>query len=171
MEPENVELNRMVEEKLDELSKRVSEIEVKVSEIEEATKRSFKDYLKYIELVSQNIYLDDQIGNRLNQLEELAAGDVSLFGSVFDKIQKKSRIHGQIDSLQLPVVTVPLRSQIEIVLSLSKRWEIPFEEVGSCLVDKLGREEAERLVEKEDIMQYYGEEAAHVWESLLKEAK
>lgn len=160
-----------VEERLDEFSERISKVEDKVSEIEEATKRSFQDYLKYIELVSQNIYFDTLIGNQLNRLEELTTGEASLFDSVVDKIQKKSRIHTQIDSLQLPVVTLPLNSQIETVIRISKKWNIPFEEAGSYLIDKLGKEEAERLVGKENITQHYGKKATPIWESLLKKVK
>lgn len=171
MEQEKLELSRIVEEKLDEFSERVSKVEEKVSEIEEATKKSFQDYLKYIELVSQNIYFDMSIGNQLSQLEDLTTGEVSLFDNVVDKILKKSRTHNQIDSLQLPVVTLPLHYQIETVIRLSKKWNIPFKKVSSYLVDKLGKEEAEKLVGKENITKHYGKEAFSTWKSSLKKAK
>jgi len=55
------------------------------------------------------------------------------------------------------------------MLKLSRKWNLPFEEIGSCLVDKLGKEAAKKLVEKENIAQYYGKDAIPTWKSLLEE--
>lgn len=67
------------------------------------------------------------------------------------------------------VVTLPFYSQIGVMLKLSRKWNLPFEEIGSCLVDKLGKEAAKKLVEKENIAQYYGKDAIPTWKSLLEE--
>lgn len=159
----------LVQDRLEKFSERISEIEGRVSEIEETTRRSFQDYLKYIELVSQNIYGDILIENELYRLEELPSGDISLFINVINRIQKKMKIHNQIRALRLGVVTLPFHSQIGVMLKLSTKWKLPFKEIGSYLVDKLGKEAAKKLVEEENLAQYYGKDAIQTWKSLLKE--
>jgi len=158
-----------VEEKLEGFSERISKIEDKVSEIEERTGKSFQDYLKYIELISQNIYFDILIQDELSRLDRLASGNILLFHDVINNIQKKNKIRNQIRALRMGVVTLPFYSQIGALLEISKKWNLPFEEIGSYLIDKLGKEEAKELVGKENIMQYYGKDATSIWESLLKE--
>jgi len=162
------ELHKRVEEKLEELSTRISRIENNLSEIEEKTRTSFQDYLRYIELIAKNIYFDILIEDELNRLSKLPSGDTSLFHKVISNIQKKDEIRSQIIALRMGVVTLPFNFQIRVLLDLSKKWNLPFEEIGSCLIEKLGKEEAKRLVGNDDIIQYYGEDMVSIWESLLE---
>ena len=160
---------KKVEGKLEELSERVFRIEGKLSEIEETTRQSFEDYLKYIELIAKNIYFDILIEDELNRLSRLPSGDVSLFHRVINNIQKKGKIRNQITALRMGVVTLPFDFQIRVLLDLSKKWNLPFEETGTYLIDKLGKEEAKQLVGKDNIIQHYGKDAISIWESLLKQ--
>lgn len=160
---------KRVEEKLEELSTRISRIEDNLSEIEEKTRTSFQDYLRYIELVAKNIYFDILIEDELNRLSKLPSGNTSLFHKVINNIQKKSKIRDQIIALRMGVVTLPFNFQIRVLLDLSKKWNLPFEDISSCLIEKLGKEEAKRLVGKDDIIQYYGKDMVSIWKSLLKE--
>lgn len=162
------DLYNRVEKKLEDLSTRIYRIENKLSEIEEKTRTSFQDYLRYIELVAKNIYFDILIENELNRLSKLPSGNTSLFHKVINNIQKKDRIRSQIIALRMGVVTLPFNFQIRVLLDLSKKWSLPFEEIGSCLIEKLGKEEAKRLVGNDDIIQYYGEDMVSIWESLLE---
>ena len=112
---------------------------------------------------------DILVEDELNRLSKLPSGNISLFHKVINNIQKKDKIRSQIIALQMGVVTLPFNFQIRVLLDLSKKWNLPFEEIGSCLIDKLGKGEAKKLVGKDNIIQYYGEDMIAIWESLLEE--
>jgi len=164
----SLDLYKMVEERLEEFEKRVSKIEEKMSEIEDKTIKSFDKYSKYIKLMSESIYQDILISNWTERISALPSGNVSFFDNAIGNIQKKIQLLEQISQLKMEPTTFRPSSQVTILIEIARRWHVPFEDLASYLIQKLGENKARDLVEKQILLQYYGKEIIPIWESLLK---
>jgi len=87
------------------------------------------------------------------------------FDRLLERIKDLEEVIGQ---SKKPIQTIPPDSLISIVIHIAKLRDIRFQNLAPYLVEKLGKRLARRLVEKEAILQHYGEDAFTIWELLLQ---
>ena len=160
---------KMVEERLGEFEKRVSEMEEKMSRIEDKTKNSFDKYAEYIKSLNNILSYDMVIEDWFISLDGRDSGSTSSFDFIVKGIKEKTKAEEQIKELGLTVSRLSVEKQIRDIIRIARKWKICFEDIAPYLIHSFGKEEARKLVRKEDLMQYYGKKIIPIWESLLKE--
>lgn len=161
---------KMAEEKLEEFSKRISKIERSVSEIKKKTRKSFQEYSIYLEHLGKTIYYDTLILFKINELRGYSTDGIpQLFNTVVERIKQKNESIKEIENLGMKIPHLDTSFYISDLVELSKKWNLPFEDIASYLIAQLGKQQAREVVEKEVIMQLYGKDVIPIWEMLLKE--
>ena len=71
-------------------------------------------------------------------------------------------------SARLLIIGIPPPNFLGMVISLAKKWDIPFEKLCSFLDNQLGKERLKRLVNPSHILDEYGKGCLSTWNDLTK---
>lgn len=154
---------------LDEVEKRLQEIEERMSEMEEKTKKSFAKIQEYI-AVSDTINRSCLIAvSQIVLLSTKTKGEASDFDVIIEKISEIQDDIKRVKVMSLNAPPIDTTALVDMILTLSKDWNISFEVIAPYLIEKLGKECAKDNVKKASIMQSYGSQAMNNWEKLFKE--
>lgn len=159
----------IVEERLNEFSKKVTEMENKILEIDEKVKKSFLNFQSYVNQLNDLIYTDIVIQSEIQRLITWNDGNMSYFDFFMRKILEKYETLQKMKKLGFQPETLIISDQMSLLINMSKNWNLPFEHVGSYLIQKLGKDVAKEIVDKSCLMKYYGMSSVPIWESLTGE--
>jgi len=151
-----------MERKIDELSKRVSELDEKF-------KKSVKALQHYTTSINSVLSLDMTIFGCAVGLWYYPSISLSDFDAYMRNIKEKETIIERIHAEGLTVSCISSSHEIDIIIQLCFARQILFERIAPYLIEKLGGELAEKLVRKRTLVHFYGKEVLPAWESMLKE--
>ena len=150
------------------LEKRIAELTEKVSELDRKFDEDFENLREYLGLMDRIIYNDMISMDIIGHLFSYRSGNTTQFDRLIDELKEKEQHLEKSRSLGFPSVNIVSTAFIDKLLTISRTWEIPFEDVGSYLIKKLGKNLAKKLVKKETVMKNYGKDVVPIWESLLE---
>lgn len=151
-----------MESRIDELSKRVSELDEKFN-------KSVKALQHYITSVNAVLSLDITIFGSSVGLWYYPTISLSDFDANMENIKDKETIIERIQAEGLTVSHISSSREIDIIIQLCSIRHILYEQMAPYLIEKLGKELAEKLVKKRTLVHFYGKEVLPAWESMLKE--
>jgi len=152
----------IIEKRVQELSERVAEIDKKF----ENTVRRLQEYIVSLGLVvSDDALLLADINWFWNQHQ----GTTEYFDHTIETVKRKESELEKIFAMKLECPCLDSKATLGNVIEIARRWQIPFEQIASYLIEKLGKKLARELVKREDIMKNYGKEVLPIWKSLLEE--
>lgn len=127
---------------------------------------------EYLNALNRTLVYDLRISSYLTDLvfHSKHEGALEDFDFVIKQIQNKEEKLKEISKTQKypSLYTLPTEGSVGAIVELSSQWKIPFAKLAHYLCWKLGKEEANRLVPLDKILQCYGKDEVGMWKSICE---
>ena len=149
------------EEKINELDKRMTELESRV-------KTHYDELRTLVENITDMSTTDSLMLATFILMPQIPESELSDFDSVMKRIIEKERLKQKMAKIKFSYSTLSSEVFMGVIIKTAKIASIPFEKLAPYLISKLGRDLAKRVVLREHLIGTYGKEALDIWMLLLE---